>query len=180
MQREIPEEINIKAAQHAKEFSVKVILDYGGADTPISNDLLKNLDIISPNETELKRILNREVNVNDEKELISVIREIRKISDNQNLEFLLKLGAEGSLFINKADEITRQKAITIKDMKIVDTTGAGDCFTAAFAVKYVTRKSSIQECMSFASICAFKCITGFGATSSMPDLEEVEELLKRL
>jgi sugar/nucleoside kinase (ribokinase family) len=34
------------------------ILDVGGADTPLSEELLGLIDYISPNETELERILD--------------------------------------------------------------------------------------------------------------------------
>ena len=44
-------EIDVLAAQYAKSKGKKVILDCGGRDDPISEDLLKNLDYISPNET---------------------------------------------------------------------------------------------------------------------------------
>lgn len=50
LQREIPEFVNIIGSKIAKEKGAKVILDVGGADTPITDDLLKNIDIISPNE----------------------------------------------------------------------------------------------------------------------------------
>lgn len=60
MQREVPEAINILAATCAKETKGKSIvtcLDMGGEDEPISNDLIELCDIISPNETELQRLL---------------------------------------------------------------------------------------------------------------------------
>mmetsp|Transcript_5571 Transcript_5571/g.9563 ORF Transcript_5571/g.9563 Transcript_5571/m.9563 type:complete len:124 (+) Transcript_5571:372-743(+) len=62
MQREIPESINIKAAQIVKGRKQQgqrlplSILDVGGADTPLSPSLLECLDYISPNESELERI----------------------------------------------------------------------------------------------------------------------------
>ena len=40
MQREIPEEVNIEAAKIAKENGGITILDIGGADTPLSDELL--------------------------------------------------------------------------------------------------------------------------------------------
>ena len=51
LQREIPEKVNIAAAQAAKdaENSVLVVLDMGGNDTPISPKLISLCDIISPN-----------------------------------------------------------------------------------------------------------------------------------
>ena len=59
MQREIPESINIAACQIAKEDgrNITTVLDVGGMDTKISEELLKNINIISPNETELDRLI---------------------------------------------------------------------------------------------------------------------------
>lgn len=42
--------MNVIAARVAKEAGTLVILDMGGRDEPLSEDLLKNVDIISPNE----------------------------------------------------------------------------------------------------------------------------------
>ena len=59
MQREIPEQINVaasKVAKNAKQ-NITIVLDIGGMDTKLSDDLLKNIDIISPNETELDRLI---------------------------------------------------------------------------------------------------------------------------
>ena len=61
LQREIPEGVNIMAARCAKEVQSKeiiVILDMGGADEPISQELIELCDIISPNQTEAKRLFN--------------------------------------------------------------------------------------------------------------------------
>jgi sugar/nucleoside kinase (ribokinase family) len=50
----------------------------------------------------------------------------------------------------------------------VDTTGAGDTFTAAFAVSGDLR---------FASAAAFLSTQKFGAAQSIPTVEEVQSLL---
>ncbi|MCO5575806.1 hypothetical protein L7F22_029611 [Adiantum nelumboides] len=56
LQREIPDDVNIEAAKIAKNADVPVILDAGGADTPIPKDLLQCVTVLSPNETELARL----------------------------------------------------------------------------------------------------------------------------
>ena len=62
LQREIPEKINILAARCAKEVKtheITVILDMGGRDEQISNELVDLCDIISPNETETERLFQK-------------------------------------------------------------------------------------------------------------------------
>lgn len=54
---------------------------------------------------------------------------------------LLKLGSKGARLITETEDV----AVTVsnkvntevsKDYKIIDTVGAGDCFTSAFVTKY--------------------------------------------
>jgi len=48
--------MNVLAAQYARSKGKLVVLDCGGRDDVIPEELLHNLDIISPNETEVLRI----------------------------------------------------------------------------------------------------------------------------
>jgi len=125
MQREVPENINIQACKIAKNHRALTVLDVGGVDKPITNELLSLLDIISPNKTELKRICGKELDFSDEIELISVIEDLRKNSNNKNLEILLKLGSKGASYIDKENNIFHQNAFNFDDLPILDTTGAG-------------------------------------------------------
>jgi ribokinase len=92
LQREIPEFVNAIAAKFAKENGVMVILDVGGRDELLSKDLLANVDIISPNETELERVIHKKVN--NEQELKIEIKLLLK--EYPNLKILLKEGENGS------------------------------------------------------------------------------------
>jgi ribokinase len=61
--------------------------------------------------------------------------------------------------------------------RVVDTTGAGDCFTAAYTVAYV-RGLNVSEALKYASAAAALCIQQMGAMSSMPCDSDVQQLLK--
>jgi ribokinase len=178
LQREIPEDINIQACQIAKASGGVTILDMGGEDRPIDK-LLSLLDIVSPNKTELKRILNREVNTTDGSEIIKALHEMRTKSDNKNLSLLLKLGSKGCLYVDTSDKVYKQEAFHFDDLPIVDTTGAGDCFTGSFVTQLAAGKE-IAECLKVATASAYLAITRFGAMPSMPDMDEVNQLLKRV
>lgn len=98
---------------------------------------MSNLDFISPNETELLRI-DPNVDINNP------VEEIRQkiIAKYKNLKVLLKLGSKGSMLITdslevKVDVCTNRNKQVLEDYKIIDTVGAGDCFTAAFAVRHL-------------------------------------------
>ncbi|GAB4849280.1 hypothetical protein Ancab_004080 [Ancistrocladus abbreviatus] len=56
LQREIPDSVNIQVAKAAKGAGVPIILDAGGMDAPIPKELLRSVDILSPNESELSRL----------------------------------------------------------------------------------------------------------------------------
>ncbi|KAG2291138.1 hypothetical protein Bca52824_037807 [Brassica carinata] len=55
LQREIPDSINIQVVK----VLVPVILDVGEMDTPIPNELLDSVDVLSSNETELSLLTGK-------------------------------------------------------------------------------------------------------------------------
>lgn len=64
------------------------------------------------------------------------------------------------------------------DLKLVDTTGAGDCFTGAFATQMLY-DVPYEKALEFANQVGFLCITKFGAGPSIPYLSEVEAVFKK-
>lgn len=156
LQREVPEEVNILAAKYARANGVKVLLDMGGKDEDLSDELIRQVDILSPNETELSRL-----KVFVENQSMPVKLE-NLIKCNPGMDILLKQGADGAAYYensfrdfmeasfaefdfafgSKAPGYTDtyQKAFSFKDydgVSLVDTTGAGDSFTGAYAVALV-------------------------------------------
>ncbi|KAK9868378.1 hypothetical protein WJX84_011401 [Apatococcus fuscideae] len=166
LQREIPEEVNAEAAQVAYEAGVQVTLDCGGIEGPVTPELLHSVSIISPNETELARLTG--MPVDDREQVEAAAQKLRKQGVEQ---VLVKLGSEGSLLVRA--EGTLYQPI-VKADKVVDTTGAGDCYTAAFAVAQLQGKSP-EDALRFAATAASICITRKGAGSSMPTEQELRE-----
>jgi ribokinase len=60
---------------------------------------------------------------------------------------LAKLGSQGSALFIEGEETIRQPIIPASE--VVDTTGAGDTFTAAFAVALIEERPKV-ECLRFA------------------------------
>ncbi|XP_031499882.1 ribokinase isoform X2 [Nymphaea colorata] len=172
LQREIPDRVNIQVAKVARAAKVPVILDAGGMDGPLPAELLKLVDILSPNESELGRLTGLPTDSFDQ--ISQAATACHQMGVNQ---VLVKLGEKGSaLFIEGKEPI---KQAIIPASKVVDTTGAGDTFTAAFAVALVEGKSH-AECMKFAAAAASLCVQVKGAIPSMPERTAVLELLKSL
>lgn len=52
-----------------------------------------------------------------------------------------------------------------RKVDVVDTTGAGDSFTAGFIAAYI-RKKSLNECLDYANLVASSCVERFGALNT--------------
>lgn len=84
------------------------------------------------------------------------------------------------------DVVTKTNHDILKNYKIIDTVGAGDCFTGAFAVKLTeldwkeekNHKDHYREAITFAHSSAFLCITKKGAMPSMPDRNSVDKFME--
>ncbi|EEC71230.1 hypothetical protein OsI_03171 [Oryza sativa Indica Group] len=180
LQREIPDWVNVQVAQAAKGAGVPVILDAGGMDAPVPGELLSLVDIFSPNETELARLTGMPTETFEQ---ISRAAGACHKMDNCNMrncikgvkEVLVKLGSQGSALFIEGGEPIRQPIIPATE--VVDTTGAGDTFTSAFAVALVEGKPK-EECMRFAAAAASLCVQVKGAIPSMPDRKSVMDLLE--
>ncbi|XP_071698391.1 ribokinase [Rutidosis leptorrhynchoides] len=172
LQREIPDSVNIQVAKAARSAGVLVILDAGGMDAPIPFELLKHVDILSPNESELARLTGMET---ESFEQISLA--VAKCHKFGVKEVLVKLGGRGSVLFTEGEEPIKQGIIEAE--KVLDTTGAGDTFTAAYAVAFVEGKPK-AECLRFAAAAASLCVQVKGAIPSMPRRKAVLDLLQSI
>lgn len=73
--------------------------------------------------------------------------------------------------------VVRQRAVPAP--KVVDTTGAGDCFTAAYAVAVLEGRPAAAALL-FASAAASLCVQRPGAMPSLPSRSEVDALVASL
>jgi len=192
LQREVPEEYNLRIATVAKEHGVMVVLDAGGEDSVIDPKLLKLIDIFSPNETELRRLV-KHYDAEQEHDVDGQLQLLRKHGLNANAALLLKRGEKGAMFVTPSRQKVEQSAMELKEDQIVDTTGAGDCFTGSFAVEYVRQlkakkiwaanasedKYTEDRIEAIASALKFGCCAGGlavqakGAMASFPKMDEV-------
>lgn len=77
-------------------------------------------------------------------------------------------GAQGASYFNVGREIL----IPPKNVDVVDTTGAGDTFNAAFAVA-IAEGRTVEEAIYFANDAAGLAVRKLGAQSGMPMREEM-------
>lgn len=174
LQREIPDSVNEQVAKLAKKAGIPVFMDVGGADTPLSPSIFPHLYLITPNETELARITGLPTETNAQ-----ITTAVKKLQSQGVSNVLVTLGIRGSVFFSQDGKVYEQPSFKVTN--VVDTTGAGDCYRAAFAV-YLTEKgySHVTEAMGFAAAAASLCVQKKGAMPSMPSRDEVEACLSKL
>ncbi|GLT57843.1 hypothetical protein SLA2020_307870 [Shorea laevis] len=170
LQREIPDSVNIQVAKAARSAGVPVILDAGGMDAPIPQELLDFVDILSPNETELGRLTG--MPTESFEQISQAVAKCHKLGVKQ---VLVKLGEKGSALLVEGEKPIIQPIVRAE--RVLDTTGAGDTFTASFAVALVEGKSR-EQCLRFAAAAASLCVQVKGAIPSMPDRNSVLNLLQ--
>jgi len=172
LQREIPEYVNEAVAEIAEKAGVPVVLDVGGEERPFADSLLQRLTYICPNETELERLSGQPTST--EAQIVAAAKKLQ-VKGVKNL--LVTLGGDGAILIEESGKVTRQSACAVPGGKIVDTTGAGDCFRAAFTVALVEGRP-LHECLRFASAAGAITVSRMGAIPSLPTREECHKLLE--
>ena len=169
-QLEIPIETVEYVLKIAKENGVKTILNPAPA-REISNDILKNVDFITPNETEFEVILAKELK--DAKELEEAM--IYWQNKNKCTKLIVTRGKDGSSYV----EDNKVKTISTIEVEVIDTTGAGDTFNGALA-HGITNELLMDDAITFAGIAASLSVTKFGAQTGMPEIKEVKSILNNL
>ncbi len=168
LQLEIPMNISIEAARLMNKNKSLVILNPAPYVGDIDEELLKNIDILIPNEIEFEKLFK--IKPDDISKKISYIRnELKKF----NIKYLIiTMGKNGVILISD-NEFTCCDAIT-KNINTIDTTGAGDAFVGVLAF-YLSSNHSINESINFANICAGLSTSKMGTSCSYPIVEEVEQ-----
>ncbi|EFN59383.1 hypothetical protein CHLNCDRAFT_137863 [Chlorella variabilis] len=170
LQREVPEHVNEAVAAAAAKAGVPVLLDVGGEDRPISDDLLPLLDYVCPNESELARLTG--LPTASEAQVLAAAAALQRRGARS---VLVTLGPRGSLLAAPDGSVLRQEALGLPGAAVVDATAAGDAFRAAFAVALVEGRP-LRECLRFASAAGGIATSRMGAVPSLPGRQETEQL----
>ena len=151
------------ALNKAKELNKYTILNPAPA-VKLDDEIIKNVDLLTPNETELEIISGVSIETEED------IQKAAQIMIEKGVkELIVTLGSKGSLYINKEKSMFK-KAYKVK---AVDTTAAGDSYTGALAVA-LSQDKNIEDAMDFASKVGALSVLKEGAQSSLPTLEDVK------
>ena len=164
VQFEIPDDAVIEACRRANENDIPVFVDAGPARLDYPLKKLGKVEIFSPNETETK-IFTGIAPMSEE----SCLRAAIKLSQVVDAKYIvIKLGERGA-FIYDGREYYM---IPAEKVEAVDTTAAGDVFTAVMTYVYLQNKN-IVSAVKYATCAAALSVTKLGASSSIPTRDEV-------
>lgn len=136
-----------------------IILNPAPAQT-LDQELIEKVTYITPNEHEYKMVFNTNESIDD-------------LLQKYPNKLIITCGSKGVRFFDGNEDIL----IPSIEVTPVDSTGAGDTFSGAFAVA-ISEGKSLSESIRFGNIAAGLSVTKKGAQSGMPSRSEVAQYRK--
>jgi sugar/nucleoside kinase (ribokinase family) len=125
---------------------------------------LPYLDFFMPSEREVKKLLGH---IQIRKAALAFLKLGAKC-------VIIKRGEKGSYFLHQNG---REFQAPPPRTKVVDTTGAGDCFCAGF-IKGLSLRWSFRECLRLGNAAGACAVSQLGATAGLRSFRQVVSLLK--
>lgn len=161
---EIPVAAAARAMELGAKHSVRTILNPAPA-TALDANVLRNVDYLTPNETELRILLG--LAPDDPADTVDLARRLRARGVGN---LIVTMGEKGALILTE-DGMETVDGVPVE---VVDTTGAGDAFNAGLAVALAEGKS-LSAAVHFANRCgAFAC-RALGAVTALPTRAMVDQ-----
>jgi len=164
LQFEVPLEVVDYAIERAARYPVEVILNPAPASA-VSSEFLGRVDYLVPNETETEILTGLDVS-----DLPSAESAANKLLAYGVPKVIITLGERGALLVTKQG-VTH---VAARKVKAVDTTAAGDAFIGGLAVALV-KGFAPEEAVRYAACAGTLAVTKFGAQTSLPSAEQVQE-----
>jgi ribokinase len=151
--------------RHARDAGMRTLLNPApAADVP--NDLARLSSIVIANEIEAATMANMPVVSSED------ARRAARALAAGGATVIVTLGASGAIAVD-GDTVIHEPAVAVA---ATDTTGAGDAFCAAFAVR-TAEGASLGEAVRFANAAGAVACTRAGAEPSMPVRIDVDAML---
>lgn len=169
---EISFETALMAAKLASERGIPVFIDAAPADKEYNLESLPPVEVFSPNETETLEYTGILPSGSD-----ACLRAALALHKRVKCKYLvIKLGARG-VFIYDG---RRYKMVgSYRAERVVDTTAAGDVFTAALTLEYMRGERDIYSAAKYAAAAGAIAVSRYGASTSVPTDEEVRAFMAR-
>jgi ribokinase len=168
VQLETPIETVSRAIQLARAHDVTTILDPAPAPTEPLPAMLRQVDVLSPNQTEAELLTGVPVQSPQDAERAASV-----LHAGGARHVVMKLGEMGAL-VYEGPGLTEM--IPARPVTVVDTTAAGDAFTAGLAIGYASGWSA-GEATRLGCAAGTLATTRLGAQQSMPTRREVDQFL---
>ncbi len=166
LQFETNEEVVINCVNYAVKNNITTVIDCGPAKS-FSLEKMQGATILSPNESETKALTG--IYPDNEE---NILKASKLLAERSRAEFIvLKLGERGCSLWD-GNEL---KLFPAYDSPVVDTTAAGDCFTAALALEYVKSGDIFAAC-DMGNKAGAIAVSRMGAQSSMPTVDEISRI----
>lgn len=164
LQFELPEDTILAAAEYAREQEIPIFVDAGPANKDFPLESLGPVEVFSPNEEECYAYTGiRPASVE------SCLKACLALSNRiQAKYYVIKLGERGVyLYDGKYFKI-----VGPYNVDEVDTTAAGDAFTAALTIEYM-RSHDIKRACEYGNIAGAITVSRPGAFTSIPSHEDI-------
>ena len=163
LQFETNEEVVCSCVNEAVKNNIVAVIDCGPAKN-LQLEKMQGATILSPNESETKALTG--IFPENEEQILSASEILMERSKAKYI--VLKLGERGcSLW-----DGNKLKLFPSYKSHVVDTTAAGDCFTAALALEYVS-SGDIEKACDMGNKAGAIAVSRMGACDSMPTYEEI-------
>lgn len=169
IQFEIPKDIVISSVRQANADGVPVFIDAGPIIPDLDLSSLGKIEIFSPNESEAFALTG--IRPTDAESYIRICLDLYSRLDVKYI--VLKLGDRGCYIYDGH----MGEAVPSYNVAAVDTTAAGDAFTAALTFEYL-RSGSIRSACRYANAVGAITVTKKGAFPSLPTEKQVLDFIK--
>lgn len=168
VQMEINYDALFKVIEIGKKAGVQIILNPAPAGE-LPADILKMIDIITPNETEAQALTGVEIHTLDDAR-----KAARILLDKGVKNVVITLGAMGSYACDgKKDELLPRIAVNA-----IDTAGAGDAFNGGF-VSALSEGKNLFDALRYGNATGALSVTKLGTAPAMPTKAEIDELIRK-
>ncbi len=165
VQMEVPPEVVRRAVEVAARQGTRALVNLA-PPTEVPRELLGKLDLLVVNEHEAAFLLEERVEgVNG---ALSAAPELLALGPRS---VVVTLGKEGAVF----SDGNSTEHVSSPTVEVVDTTGAGDAFVGALAVR-LARDSTLEEAVAYAVRAGAAAVTKEGAQGALPTPETIEAL----
>ena len=164
VQFETNEDAVVSCVNRAIEKNAVTVIDCGPAKN-FALEMMQGATIITPNESETKALTG--IFPEDDESILEASKVLKERSKAKYV--VLKLGERGCSVWD--GEFLR--IMPPYPCKVVDTTAAGDCFTAAMALEYV-RTGDIYAACDMGNKAGSIAVSRMGADASMPTAVELK------